>query len=41
MFKVTINTPKRRLWYRSRVFIVNLKHISHLGLVFLLITLTM
>ena len=28
-------------WRRSGVFIVNLKHISHLVLVFLLLTLTM
>ena len=33
--KLTIKTPKRR---RSSVIIVNLKHISHLFLVFLLLT---
>ena len=36
--KLTIKTPVRRHWRRSDVFIVNLEHISHLGLVFLLLT---
>ena len=38
--KLTIKTPERRHWRRSRVFIVNFKHISHLVLVFLLLTLS-
>ena len=38
--KLTINTPKRRQWRRSGVFIVNFEHISHLVLVFLLLTLS-
>ena len=38
--KLTINTPERRQWRRSGVFIVNFKHISHLFLVFLLLTLS-
>ena len=37
--KLTINTPERRQWRRSGVFIVNFEHISHLALVFLLLTL--
>ena len=37
--KLTIKTPERRQWRRSRVFIVNFEHISHLALVFLLLTL--
>ena len=37
--KLTINTPERRHWPRSGVFIVNFEHISHLVLVFLLLTL--
>ena len=37
--KLTINTPERRHWRRSGVFIVNFEHISHLVLVFLLLTL--
>ena len=37
--KLTINTPERRQWRRSGVFIVNFEHISHLVLVFLLLTL--
>ena len=39
--KLTIKTPERRHWRRSGVFIVNFKHISHLLLVFLLLTLNM
>ena len=37
--KLTINTPERRHWRRSGVFIVNFEHISYLVLVFLLLTL--
>ena len=37
--KLTINTPERRQWRRSGVFIVNFEHISHLALVFLLLIL--
>ena len=36
--KLTINTPESRHWRRSGVFIVNFEHISHLVLVFLLLT---
>ena len=39
--KLTIMTPERRHWRRSGVFIVNFEHISHLGLVSLLLTLNM
>ena len=39
--KLTINTPERGHWHRSGVFIVNFEHISHLVLVFLLLTLNM
>ena len=35
--KLTVKTPERRHWHRSGVF-VNFKHISHLVLVFLLLT---
>ena len=38
--KLTINTPERRQWRRSGVFMVNFEHISHLVLVFLLLTLS-
>ena len=38
--KLTINTLERRQWRRSGVFIVNFEHISHLVLVFLLLTLS-
>ena len=38
--KLTIKTPERGLWHRFGVFIVNLEHISHLVLVFLLLTLS-
>ena len=34
------NTPERRQWRRSGVFIVNFEHISHLVLVLLLLTLS-
>ena len=36
--KLTIKTPERRQWRRSGVFIVNFEHISHLAVVFLLLT---
>ena len=39
--KLTIKTPERRDWRRSSVCIVNFEHISHLVLVFLLLTLNM
>ena len=38
--KLTIQTPERRYWRRSGVFIVNLEHMSHLVLLFLLLTLS-
>ena len=38
--KLTIKTPQRRQWRRSGVFFVNFEHISHLVLVFLLLTLS-
>ena len=34
-----INTPERRRWRRSGVFIVNFEHISHLFIMLLLLTL--
>ena len=37
--KLTIKTPEQRQWRRSGVLIVNFDHISHLVLVFLLLTL--
>ena len=40
-FRLTITTPERRQWRRSCVFIVNFEYISHLVLVFLLLTLSM
>ena len=36
--KLTIMTPERRHWRHSGVFIVNFQRISHLDLVFLLLT---
>ena len=36
--KLTIKTPERRDWRRSGVSIVDFEHISHLALVFLLLT---
>ena len=39
--KLTIKIPERRHWRRSATFIVNFEHISHLVLVFLLLTLNM
>ena len=39
--KLTIETPERpQAWDRSGVFIVNFEHISHLVLLFLLLTLS-
>ena len=38
--KLTIKIPKRRHWRRSGIFIVNFERISHLVLMFLLLTLT-
>ena len=38
--KLTIKTPERRKWNRPGVFIVNSEHISHLALLFLLLTLS-
>ena len=37
--KLAIKTPEQRQLRRSDVFIVNFEHISHLALVFLLLTL--
>ena len=37
--KLTIKTPERRKWRRSDVYIVNFEHISHLVLMFLLLSL--
>ena len=37
--KLTIKSPLQRQWHRSGIFIVNFEHISHLVLVFLLLTL--
>ena len=39
--KLTIKTPERRHWHRSGVVIVHFEHISHLVLLFLLLTLNM
>ena len=39
--KSTIKTPERRRYHCVGVFIVNLEHISHLVLKFLLLTLNM
>ena len=39
--KLAIETPERRHWRHSGVFIVNFEHISDLALVFLLLTLNM
>ena len=38
--KLKIKTPERSHWRRSGVFIVEFEHISHLVLVFLLLTLS-
>ena len=40
MFKINNKAPEWRYCRRSGVFIVNLEHISHLFLVFLLLTLS-
>ena len=37
--KLTIKTSERRHWRRSGFFIINFEHISHLVLMFLLLTL--
>ena len=37
---LTIKTPERHQWCRSSVFVINLKHMSHLVLVILLLTLS-
>ena len=39
--KLTIETLEQGVKYKSGVFIVNFEHISHLVLVFLLLTLNM
>ena len=39
--KLTIKIAERRHWRRSGIFIVDFEHISHLVLVFLLLTLSM
>ena len=39
MFKANNKKPGRRYWCRSVVVIVNFEHVSHLFLVFLLLTL--
>ena len=41
MLKLTIKITEQRKWRRSGVFKVNLEHISHLVLEFLLLTLNM
>ena len=41
MFQVNNKDARRRQWRRSGVFIVNFEHISHLVLVFLLLTFNM
>ena len=38
--KLTIKTPERHHWRRFGIFSVNFEHISHLVLVFLLLTLS-
>ena len=37
--KLSVKKPERRQWRRSDVFVVNFEHISHLALVFLMLTL--
>ena len=39
--KLTIKIPERRHWRRPAIFIVNFEYISHLVVVFLLLTLNM
>ena len=41
MFKVNNKGTRMMPWHRSGVFIVNFEHISHLVVVFLLLTLNM
>ena len=36
--KLTVNKPKRRQWRRSDIFIVNFEQISHIVLVFPLLS---
>ena len=38
--KLTIKTPERGHWRGSGVFIINFEHLSHIVLVFLLLTLS-
>ena len=38
--KLTIKIPERRHWHLSGIVVVNFEHISHLALVFLLLTLS-
>ena len=38
--KLTLKTPERRQWLCSGVFAVKFEHISHLVLVFILVTLS-
>ena len=38
--KLTLKTPERRQWLCSGVFVVKFEHISHLVLVFILVTLS-
>ena len=38
--KLTMRIPEQRHWRPSAIFIVNFEHISHLVLVFLLLTLS-
>ena len=38
--KLTIKTPEKRHLHRSTLFNVNFEHISHLTLVFVMLTLT-
>ena len=39
--ELTVNTPERHHWRHSGVFIANFEHISHPGLVLLLLILNM
>ena len=39
--KLTIKTPERRQWRHSSVFIVNLEHVSHHVIAFLLLDLNL
>ena len=39
--KLQIKIPERRQWRRSSIFIVNFEHISHIVLLFPLLTLNM